>query len=77
VLFGSLGTIGMILGLFLTIGGWRTAVDLKIEDHEKRLVAAEANQRTYIPVLVGMQKDVSYLAERARRDDDRRDRMQP
>ncbi|GGB21561.1 hypothetical protein GCM10011380_08930 [Sphingomonas metalli] len=72
-LVGALATLG---GLLVTIGGWRGAVDTHLETIDRRLDQAESNQRTYIPVLLGLNKDVSYLADRARREDARADREQ-
>jgi len=56
------------------IGAWRSSVDLQLADLKSRMGRAEENQRTYIPVLLGLTKDVSYLADRARREDDRQER---
>lgn len=71
---GSLVTIG---GLLIAIGGWRGQVDAHFATLDRRMDTAEANQRTYIPVLVEMKANLAYLADRARRDDDRRERGQP
>ncbi len=68
---GSLVTIG---GLLITVGGWRGEVDSHLATLDRRMETAEANQRTYIPVLVEMKANLAYLADRARRDDDRRER---
>jgi len=73
-LVGILGTLAMLVATLVTIGGWRAQVDASIATLSKRMDKAEANQATYIPVLIGLSKDVTYLAERARREDERRDR---
>lgn len=67
-MIGSGATIG---GLLLTIGGWRATVDERQDNFDRRLEIVEQTQRTNLPIFAGMQKDVSYLAERARREDDR------
>jgi len=68
---GSLVTIG---GLLIAVGGWRGEVDSHLATLDRRMDTAEANQRTYIPVLVDMKANLSFLADRARREDDRRAR---
>jgi len=73
---GIITSVGLIVGTLLTLGAWRSSVDLSINELKKRMEKAEANQSTYIPVLIGLSKDVTFLADRARREDDRRDREQ-
>jgi hypothetical protein len=68
---GVFGAVIAAGGLLITIGGWRSQVDTHLATLDKRMDQAEANQKTYIPVLIGLSKDVSFLAERARREDDR------
>ena len=75
ILLAVLSTLAMLGGFMLTIGAWRATVDQQIKDLDKRITKAEANQEKYIPVLLGMTKDLSYLAERARREDDRAERL--
>lgn len=60
-----------LVGALIAIGVWRGAVDDHLATLDKRMDQAESNQRTYIPILVGLSTDVKYLAERARREDDR------
>jgi len=74
VILGVLGTCGVLIGALVTLGAWRAGVDLSLANLDKRMDQAEANQKTYIPVLIGLSKDVTYLAERARREDERADR---
>jgi len=74
VILGIVGTVGVIGGALLTIGAWRAEVNVSIADLKNRMTQAESNQRTYIPVLIGLSKDVTYLAERARREDERSER---
>jgi hypothetical protein len=74
VIIGIAGFGAVIVGLILTIGAWRASVDMKIDELDRRMSTAEGNQKTYIPVLLGLTKDVSYLADRARREDERADR---
>jgi hypothetical protein len=74
LLYGGMGSIVTIGGLLLAVGGWRGEVDSKLATLDSRVSVAEANQRTYIPVLVEMKANLAYLADRARRDDDRRER---
>lgn len=74
VILAILGAIGMAWGVPMTVGAWRSQVDTSIDDVKKRLDKVEENQRATVPVLVGLQKDVSFLADRARREDERRDR---
>jgi hypothetical protein len=76
-LLGLIVPMGVLITALLTIGAWRAQVDFSIADLKKRMETAEGNQRTYIPVLVGLSKDVTYLAERARREDDRQIREHP
>lgn len=71
VILGLIGTAALLVTALVTIGAWRAGVDLQITELKKRMDTAEGNQRTYIPVLIGLSKDVTYLAERARREDDR------
>ncbi len=75
------GAIGAIVGaglgiggMLITVGGWRGEVDQRDVEFERRLTVVEQTQRTNLPIFAGMQKDISYLAERARRDDERRER---
>ncbi|HEX8484670.1 hypothetical protein [Sphingomonas sp.] len=77
VILGLIGTAGLIVTALTMIGAWRAGVDLQLTDLKKRMEQAEGNQRTYIPVLIGLSKDVTYLAERARREDDREIRRRP
>lgn len=70
---GSLVTIG---GLLIAVGGWRGQVDAHLATLDDRMDKAEANQRTYIPVLVEMKANLAFLADRARRDEERREREQ-
>lgn len=74
VIIGILTAAGVLASALLTLGAWRAQVDASIASLTKRMDKAEANQNTYIPVLIGLSKDVTYLAERARREDERRDR---
>lgn len=74
VIIGIITTVIMLGGFMLTIGSWRATVDLQIADLNRRVGKAEANQEKYIPILVGMTKDLSYLADRARREDERTER---
>ncbi len=74
VILGILGTVGLLVGALLAIGAWRAQVDASLASLGKRMDQAETNQKTYIPVLIGLSKDVTFLAERARREDERRDR---
>jgi hypothetical protein len=71
---GVFGAVIAAGGLLITIGGWRSQVDTHLATLDKRMDQAEANQKTYIPVLIGLSKDVSFLADRARREDDRSSR---
>ncbi len=74
VILGIITTAALLGGFLLTIGSWRATVDLQIADLNRRVGKAEANQEKYIPILVGMTKDLSYLADRARREDERDER---
>lgn len=74
VILGIIAGALAIATALSTLGGWRASVDLQITDLQKRMDKAEENQKTYIPVLIGLSKDVTYLADRARREDERRDR---
>lgn len=81
VIVGMVGLAITIIGLLIAIGKWQGDIDGKFataDNHlatlDKRMDQAEANQRTYIPVLVKMTADVSYLADRAHREDDARER---
>lgn len=74
IIGSTVGALFAVGGLMLAIGGWRSGVDHDIADLKNRMGVAESNQKQYIPVLVGMVHDVSYLAERARREDERDDR---
>lgn len=65
------GLIVAVCGYLIAIGNWRGGVDKDIAQLKAQATQAEANDRTYIPVLVGMTRDVSYLADRARREDER------
>ena len=60
-----------LCGYLIAIGNWRGGVDKDIAQLKAQAAQAEQNDRTYIPVLVGMTRDVSYLADRARRQDER------
>lgn len=77
-LIGALGAIiGAVLaigGMLLAVGGWRGEVDQRDAELERRLGVVEQTQRINLPIFAGMQRDISFLAERARREDDRRDR---
>lgn len=72
--FAGVGAIISVAGLLFTIGSWRSRVDERLDQLGKRMDQAEANDKTYIPVLIGMTRDVSYLADRARREDERQSR---
>lgn len=75
MMIAALVTIALTINAQLqAIGAWRSSVDLQLADLKSRMGRAEENQRTYIPVLLGLTKDVSYLADRARREDDRLER---
>lgn len=69
--FGAILTLG---GLLITFGGWRATVDSRDAELDRRLTVVEQTQRTNLPIFAAMQRDVSYLADRARRDDEARDR---
>lgn len=64
---GALVTVG---GVLLATGGTLQ----RITTLEHQMVEVRENQSKYIPVLVGMQADMKYLADRARRQDERDDR---
>lgn len=70
---GSVGGALALGGAMMAIGGWQQ----RIATLETQMVEVRENQKTYIPVLVGMQADMKYLADRARREDERRDREHP
>lgn len=74
VILGLIAAALAVSQVISTLGGWRVSVDLQITDLQKRMDKAEENQKTYIPVLIGLSKDVTFLADRARREDERRDR---
>lgn len=67
IIYGAIGAAGLVLGAAVAIGGWQQ----RISTLESQMVEVRENQKTYIPVLVGMQADMKYLADRARREDDR------
>ena len=70
VILAIMGTAGVVGGMLIAIGNWRGGVDRDIAQLKAQASQAEANDRTYIPILVGMTRDVSSLAERARREDE-------
>lgn len=72
--FAGVGAIISVAGLLFTIGSWRSRVDERLDQLGKRMEQVEANDHTYTPVLIGLNRDVSYLAERARREDERQSR---
>lgn len=76
ILCAALGSLVTVGGLLIAVGGWRGGVDSHLATLDRRMDTAEANQRTYIPVLVEMKANLAYLADRARRDDERREREQ-
>ena len=67
----GVGAVISVCGLLFTVGSWRSRVDERLDQLGKRMDQAEANQKTYIPVLIGLNRDVSYLADRASREDER------
>ncbi len=75
VIIGIITTAIMLGGFLLTIGSWRATVDLQIADLTRRLAKTEAEQERYTPIILGMQKDVAFLADRARREDERDERI--
>lgn len=65
-----IGTIGIVGGALTTFGGWRSNVDGKLNEHEKRLIVVETSDRANLPVFYRLQTNVEYLVERARKQDD-------
>lgn len=70
------GLVGMMIGFALSLAGgliwigeWKSRQEMKIEDQ-----AGDIQElKTYVPRIIGMEHDISYLAERARREDDRQE----
>ena len=74
MIIGASGTLLAVLGLLYSVGGWRASIDKTVEDHERRLTKVENIQQTNLPTFYAMTRDLAYLAERARREDERRER---
>lgn len=65
------GTTGILSGGLITYGGWRSTVDDKLTEHDKRLTVVETTQRANLPTFYKMQSDLGYLADQARRQETR------
>ncbi len=72
MIIGASGTLVVVLGLFVAIGGWLRQID----EHERRLSKVEQVQQTNLPTFYKMTENLAYLAERARREDERLAREQ-
>lgn len=66
-----IGTIALVGGLLLSFGGWRSHVDTKLDELDKRVTVTETTQRTNLPSFVRMQSDIAYIAERVREQEQR------
>jgi hypothetical protein len=67
-----IGTAAIVLGVALTIGQWRG----QSEEFDRRLTKVEEVQRTNLPTFYRMTENLAYLAERAKREDERLHRQQ-
>lgn len=77
VILAIIGSSTILTGLVFSMGGWRSHVDGSLADLDKRLTVTEQTQRANLPSFYAMQRDVAYLAERARADEEQRERARP
>lgn len=77
VILAIMGTTTIITGLMFSIGGWRSTVDGKLDELDKRVTVTEQTQRTNLPSFYALQRDVAYLAERARQQEQREQARRP
>ena len=64
----GLAGIGITMaGVLMATGAWKQRTD----DLDRRVTKVESIQQTNLPLFWGMQTDLKYLADRARRDEDR------
>jgi hypothetical protein len=62
------GFIISLAGTLLLVGEWKSRTESQVEHNSQRIDKLES----YVPIIIGVQHDTAYLADRARREDQRK-----